>query len=258
MLVRLSRLAVRSLLNGYYDFAANAVSSAIDLLKLTIKDVFLKKHRVQCNICGWTGNFFYRDTGQGYDDPYTLCPSCLCIDRHRALLIILQMRTDFFSGGKKIVEVAPERTLEKLFLSHKLNYTSFDLERHAMEQGDITNMRYGAESVDFFLCSHVLEHIPDENRAMSEIQRVLAPNGCAIIQVPIDENLTETYEYPEPNPRQMHHVRQYGRDFAQRMACHGFEVTHLRISDCLSKEQIEHFGCSMEPIFFLRKQPARI
>jgi hypothetical protein len=43
MLVRLSRLAVRSLLNGYYDFAANAVSSASDLLKLTIKDVFTRK-----------------------------------------------------------------------------------------------------------------------------------------------------------------------------------------------------------------------
>jgi len=152
------------------------------------------------------------------------------------------------------VEVAPERNLEKLFLSHQqLDYTSFDIERHAMEQGDITHMHYADKSVDYFLCFHVLEHISGEDRALCEIRRVLKPNGCAIVQVPIDWDLPQSYEYLKSDPRDTYHVRQYGRDFMQRMTGHGFEVIQKKISDCLSDGDIDHFGCSSEPLFLLKK-----
>jgi hypothetical protein len=255
--VRLIRLAMRSLWNGDYDFSANAVWSTLDLLRLTVKDAFLGKNNVRCNICGWTGDSFYRHTGPGYDESATLCPGCLCQDRHRTLLFVLGRCTDFFAPGRRIVEVAPERSIEKLFLSYpQLHYTSFDIERHAMERGDITRMRYGANSVDYFLCFHVLGHVSRENEALCDIHRVLKPNGCAIIQEPVDWDLPRSYEYPGANPRDDYHVRRYGSDFIQRIARVGFEVIPKRISDCLSDEEINHFGCSREPVFFLKKVTA--
>ena len=76
-----------------------------------------------------------------------------------------------------------------------VDYTSFDLARHTMERGDITAMRYDTDSVDFFVCFHVLEHVADEAAALSEIHRVLRPGGTAVLQVPVDWDLAETYEY---------------------------------------------------------------
>jgi hypothetical protein len=251
---RLIRFALRSLWKGHYDFFVNAVRSNLDLLCLTVKDVLVRKSVVRCNICGWTGNSFYRHTGPGYDETATLCPGCLCQDRHRTLLFILERGTVFFALGKRIVEVAPERNLEKLFLSsQQLDYTSFDIERHAMEQGDITHMHYADNSVDYFLCLHVLEHVSREQDALYEIHRILKHDGYAIIQVPIDWDLQQTLEYPKADPRDTYHVRRYGRDFIQRIALPGFKVFQKRISDYLTEEDIYYFGCSREPLFFLKK-----
>lgn len=99
----------------------------------------------------------------------------------------------------------------------------------------------------------MLEHVSRENEALCDIHRVLRPNGCAIVQVPIDWNLSQSYEYPEADSRDTYHVRRYGRDFIQRMTHLGFKVIQKSISDCLSDEEIEHFGCSREPLFFLKK-----
>jgi SAM-dependent methyltransferase len=256
ILARLIRFALISLRNGHYDYFANAVRSVLDLLCLTAKDVFIRKYAVRCNICGWEGNSFYRHTGSGYDEIATLCPGCFCLDRHRTLLFILEKYTDLFAPGHKVVEVAPQRHLENLFLRRGVDYTSFDIKRGAMEQGDITHMHYMDNSVDYFICFHVLEHVPGEKEALREIYRVLKPNGCAVIQVPVDWNLLQSYEYPEADPRDTYHVRRYGRDLIQRIAYPNFEVISKKISDFLSDEDINRFGYSREPVFFLRKAPA--
>jgi SAM-dependent methyltransferase len=254
ILARLVRFALRSLWRRDFDYFANAVCSIFDLFYIMLKDLFFRKNIVQCSICGWTGSSFYRHTGSGYDGAATLCPGCLCQDRHRTLLFILQRDTDFFVPGKRIVEVAPERNLEKLYLSSKqLNYTSFDIERHAMEQGDITRMRYEDNSVDYFLCLHVLEHVSKEQDALQEIRRILKPDGYAIIQVPVDWDLEHGFEYLKADPRDTYHVRRYGRDFLQKLLLPGFQVVKKIISDCLTDEEIRHYGCSMEPLFFFKK-----
>jgi predicted SAM-dependent methyltransferase len=108
-------------------------------------------------------------------------------------------------------------------------------------------------SVDYFLCFHVLEHVPGEKDALREIHRILKPNGCAIIQVPVDWNLLQSYEYQKADPRDTYHVRRYGRDFIQRIAYPNFEVISKKISDFLSDEDINRFGYSREPVFFLKK-----
>lgn len=254
ILVRLFRFALMSMRRRYYDFLIKSFQSFICLIIFSIKDVFFNKKIIECNICGWAGNRFYRHTGSGYDEFDSLCPGCLCQDRHRSLLFILQNRTDFFGSNKKIIEVAPERKLEQLFsCCEELDYVSFDINRHAMEKGDITSMRYGDETVDIFLCLHVLEHIPDEQKALSEIYRVIKRGGFAILQVPIDWDKDSSVEYSQPNPKETYHVRRYGKDFPEKLKRFRFDVSRIKIDDYLSDSDITKFGCSKEPFFLLKK-----
>ena len=122
-----------------------------------------------------------------------------------------------------------------------------------MEKADITRMHYQDNIADYFLCFHVLEHIKEEAQALREIRRILKPGGKAILQVPVDWDVEKTYEYSSPDPRDVGHVRRYGRDFAQRISLFGFEVTETSVSECLTDSEIERFGLSREPVFIATK-----
>src|SRR5262249_9038368 len=83
------------------------------------------------------------------------------------------------------------------------------------------------------LCSHVLEHIPDDKKAMREIRRVLKPVGFGIILVPLVLGIDETHEDSSIETEALRwkyfgmgdHVRQYGkRDFVSRLEVAGLNV----------------------------------
>ena len=97
---------------------------------------------------------------------------------------------------------------------------------------DITAIDHSDESFDLIICSHVLEHIPDDRLAIRELFRVLKRDGTAILQVPISASLPSTIEDPWlSNPRererrfgQHDHVRIYGADYTTRLEEGGFLV----------------------------------
>ena len=214
----------------------------------------LRQKRVECNVCGWQGRAFYPNTGPGYDERRTLCPACRCLDRHRALAAVLLRGTDLLAAGRRVIECAPMRAMQELYRSIPgLDYVSFDLERFAMEQGDITAMRYADASADAFVAYHVLEHIPDERAAMTEIRRVLKPGGTLVCQVPLDPTVERSYEYPRPDPRETMHVRRYGRDFGERIGGYGFEVTTKSASDVCDPAETARLGLSPNPVYLARK-----
>lgn len=249
----LVRFAWTSAWNGHWDFVGSALHSLGALVIRTGADAFLREKFVECNLCGWSGRLFYPNTGPGYNEPRSMCPGCLASDRYRSLFELLRLQTSAFEPGSRVVEVAPLRSLEKIFLSQpQLDYTSFDIERHAMERGDVTSMRYGDDSVDWFICYHVLEHIPDEKAALSEIHRVLRPGGSALFQVPIDWAAPATREYPAPDPRDVGHVRRHGRDFGKRIADRGFEVVQVELGELLGAALVAKGGLSSEPIFMAK------
>jgi SAM-dependent methyltransferase len=250
MAVGLVRFAAWSARNGYWDFTSNAIHSFADLIGRSAADLLTPRAVVTCNLCGWTGRTFYRNTGAGYDELNSVCPGCLASDRYRSLYAILRDRTTAFAPGNRVVEVAPLRSLETIFLnSAGVDYTSFDIERRAMEQGDITAMRYADSSVDWFICFHVLEHIPNEGAALAEIHRVLRAGGSALFQVPVDWHAESTRDYPAPDPRDVGHVRRHGRDFGERLARHGFAVDQVEPAHAFSDEVVAQAGLSTEPIF---------
>jgi SAM-dependent methyltransferase len=93
---------------------------------------------------------------------------------------------------------------------------------------------------DFIICSHVLEHVPDPDKAMREILRVMAPEGKAIIMVPLFWDVDTTVEdssHTTDKLRLQHygqedHVRLFSRkDFLNRLDLAGFSVEQLRSSD---------------------------
>ncbi len=211
---------------------------------------------VECNVCGWRGGHFYPNVGSGYFELHATCPRCHCIHRYRSLAALLDVATNFLSPDKKVIEVAPVRGFQAYCLWRKngRNYVSFDLERFGMEKGDLTAMRYGAETCDYFLCFHVLEHVPDDRAAISEIFRVLKPGGQAVLQVPIDHTLRDTVEYGRPKPLETGHVRRYSQTgFSDKLAAQKFDVCTANVGDYFSEEQIIRYGFNREAIFVATK-----
>ena len=255
MMYRMLRHIGRSTFSGDLDFAREGLASAVRIPLLTLLELAGPNSR-ECNICGWRGRSFYPNTGPGYHEPRTACPGCSGQDRHRSLHALLTATTSLFAAqpdnsAARVVEVAPMRGFESLLKSQAgVDYTSFDLARHAMERGDITAMRFPDSSVDYFICFHVLEHICDEHVALAEIRRVLKPGGTAVMQVPVDWGAASTREYPVPDPRDVGHVRRYGADFPERIAAAGFDVVGRSVLDVFDLATVSRFGMSPEPIFF--------
>lgn len=198
--------------------------------------------------------------------PEAMCPICNMLERHRAICLLLKRKTSLWSGKQqKMMHVAPEPELTKLFKKIKgLDYLSVDLcNPNAMEKVDITDIPHDDSTFDIIYCSHVLEHVPDDRKAMGEFFRVLKPDGWALIAVPI-KNTPETFEdlsVTDPKEReklfgQHDHVRQYGLDIAERLASVGFKVESLLPQNYMSDDEIQkcRLGAVVQkPVFYCQK-----
>ncbi|MCF8369026.1 MAG: methyltransferase domain-containing protein [Bacteroidales bacterium] len=163
-----------------------------------------------------------------------LCPICNSSDRVRLLYLFIKDKTNLFSENVKLLHVAPEAPLEYLFRREAgIDYLTADLmDKDVMVKMDLTKIQYPEGTFDAIICNHVLEHIPDDAKAMAEIFRVLKPGGWAILQVPISLILDQTFEDPKitkPSDRkkffgQSDHVRVYGQDYTTRLKKAGFDV----------------------------------
>src|SRR5438105_402829 len=125
-----------------------------------------------------------------------MCPQCDSLDRHRLVWLYLHSCTNIFWDRLKVLHFAPEAIIQKkLRASPNLEYTSADLDSPlAMVSLDITDIPYAESTFEVVLCSHVLEHIPDDRKAMSELYRILKPGGWALLQVPFDAERSGTFE----------------------------------------------------------------
>ena len=163
-----------------------------------------------------------------------ICPRCHCWDRERLVFLYLARKTDILEAPMRVLHIAPERRLQQILAARpRITYVSADLNSPLVAiRLDITNMPFRSMWFDVIICNHVLEHVPDDRRAMSELLRVLAPGGWAILQVPISQTLKQTEETPslpsaeerEQRFGQHDHVRLYARDYRDRLQSTGFSV----------------------------------
>ena len=203
---------------------------------------------VECPCCAHTWSAMSPHRGR----PAARCPNCGALERHRLFWLFLQRESDILSRPGSILHIAPEEALSSaLRRCPDVEYLSGDLTSgRAMEVMDITALPCDDARFDVVICNHVLEHVPDDGRAMAEMRRVLKPDGYALMQHPIDTALPTTYENWEattPDARmrefdQEDHVRIYGMDFGDRLASVGFQVSCRRYIDELSDNERERYA----------------
>lgn len=186
--------------------------------------------------------------GYGNQRENVLSPSTLSLERHRLLWLYLQNETDFFTAKAKVLHFAPEQAFYKRFRNMKhLDYTTTDLNSPLADiKADICNLPFESDTYDIIFCNHVLEHIPDDTKAMQELFRVLKSGGMAVLQIPQDLNREHTYEDNSITDRkerakifgQYDHVRVYGRDYFEKLRSIGFTVKEVDYTNTLSKEEV--------------------
>jgi predicted SAM-dependent methyltransferase len=216
-----------------------------------------------CPVCGKSSRRFRSAGLVPREDAQ--CVHCGALERHRLLWLYVSSRTNLFDGKpKKMLHVAPELCFESI-LRQRLgdNYITADLfSPRAMVKMDVTNIDYPDQSFDVIYCSHVLEHVQDDRKAIREFYRTLKSNGWAILLVPITAE--ETFEDPSiigPEERlrvfgQEDHVRRYGPDYVDRLRDAGFSVEVTRANDLVQNGQILRMGLTSASgeIYYCTKQ----
>ena len=169
-----------------------------------------------------------------------MCPNCLSNARERLVIAMLQHHINI--ENKKILHLSPEKNTYQ-YLITKSQVVTADLvpgfykniDKH-IKQEDLTALSFADQSFDLVIANHVLEHISDDLKAMSEIYRVLKKGGIAILQVPYSETISATIEEPliANTERQSElfgqkdHVRIYQlNDYISRLGQSGFIVSKI-------------------------------
>lgn len=212
------------------------------------------------------GKGFHKFLPYGYEKPRenVLSPSTLSLERHRLLWLFLQQRTNFFKDKLKVLHFAPEQAFYKRFRKQSnLEYVTTDLNSPLADvKADICNLPFENDSFDVILCNHVLEHIPDDKKAMEELYRVMKKGGWGVFQIPQDLNRETTFEDDSITDKkerakifgQYDHVRIYGLDYFDKLRKVGFNVEAIDMTSRLTKDDIERYRLAKgELIPFVRK-----
>jgi SAM-dependent methyltransferase len=224
---------------------------------------FLKGNKVECPVCGSTFSKFLPYGVNSRSN--VLCPACLSLERHRLIWLYLEQQSDFLARPRRLMHVAPEQCFYNRFKEYThLDYITADLESPIADYHfDLHEIPFEADSFDMILCNHVLEHVDDDRKVMSEFLRILRRGGFAILQVPLEPDRAVTYEDPaitSPGQREKHfgqkdHVRVYGRDYAGRLSACGFSVEERPVAGHFTPELIERYRLAPDETLFIATKP---
>ena len=193
-----------------------------------------------------------------------LAPDSMSLERHRLMWLFMKEKTNFFTDNLKFLHIAPEYCFIKLFKKMKnLDYITGDLiSPWADIKMDVHKIPFKENTFDVVICNHVLEHVEDSHKVMTEFFRVMKPGGWGIFQVPINTNSTETQEdknITDPKEReklygQDDHLRLFGLDYGKKLAAAGFKVTESNFINELSPDLVERYALPKgEIIYFCEK-----
>lgn len=195
------------------------------------------------------------------------CPHCGASDRERFYTLYLQK---FFLKEQKIenikmIHFAPEISLRNLLKKYSFKeYRTADLMMDGVDdKADLTDLHFYKDNYfDFFICSHMLEHIPDDIKAMQELYRILKTGGKGILVVPILQGLDETYEDSSiviEEERLLHfwqedHVRMYNKQgYIERLKNVGFSIEEFNINN-FSEKLFKEVAITNSSILYIVKK----
>ena len=207
----------------------------------------------RCPVCGWPARRFR--PFRHHPNPEAACALCRSLERHRFFWAYARSRTDLFDGRpKRMLHVAPEECLAgRLQERIGRGYLSADtMDGRAMVRMDVTAIDHPDETFDVIYCSHVLEHVADDRKAMRELHRVLERTGWAVLLVPVlVERTIEDPSVVDPAARlrlygQEDHVRLYGRDYVDRLKEAGFDVEQIDVPDVFTEREAQRMGIAKD------------
>jgi predicted SAM-dependent methyltransferase len=237
--------------------------------------------RHECYICKQRFNHFYPYKGGeasrppfvreleviGSDIDHFSCPFCRSHDRERHLFMFFD-RLGLWDAlrSSTVLHVAPERKLAQaigrleptIFVQADLQPTSKEVRRV-----DIVSIEFPDDHFDFIICNHVLEHVVEDEKAMSELFRVLKRGGHAVLQTPFTKVLSRSFEDSSIATDELRkryygeasHVRVYGRDLFTKLERVGFCLKLKRHGDYFSQEESVRFGVNpREDLILVSKQ----
>lgn len=218
---------------------------------------------VECPICGARYRKFM-PYGYVHSRENALCPRCLSLERHRLMWLYLCNETDLFEREISLLHVAPERCfIKRLEAVKSIDYITADLESPlARLKMDIQDIPLDNESVDVIFCNHILEHVENDRKALSEMFRVMRPGGWGILLSPVNYSRETTYEnaqITDPQEREKHfgqkdHVRDYGRDYPARLTEAGFDVSEIDYVKYFDAEDVAKLALRSEIIYLVKKR----
>ncbi|CAI8375952.1 MAG: Ubiquinone biosynthesis O-methyltransferase [Owenweeksia sp. TMED14] len=193
-----------------------------------------------------------------------MSPGTNSLERHRLLYLYLQRFTDFFTAPHHLLHIAPEQCFHYRFKKlPNLKVTSGDIESPLADMHfDLHSIPLNDNSFDIIFCNHVLEHVKDDLKCLSELHRVMKPGGWGIFQVPFVDGIKKTDEDPsieDPAERerrflQYDHVRLYGEDYPERLESIGFRVETIILGRSLSTEEVIRYSLPKnEPLYICHK-----
>jgi SAM-dependent methyltransferase len=182
--------------------------------------------RAQCPVCRWWGDFF---DGREHVE-LSLCPGCGANGRDRFLHWCLRQRVDLHAS-LRVIECSPRlgaayRAAMATWFFYRTS--DFDLRAHAGSlQLDLQAIELPDASLDVVLCAHVLEHVPDTDKALAELRRVMAPGGHLLLQVPVLQARTAPPTTPEFHGDDTPVFWRFGVDLTARLRSAGFRADLL-------------------------------
>ncbi len=222
----------------------------------------------QCPVCGCCRRKFLP---YGYVTPRenALCPRCLSLERHRLLWLWLVRESDLGRGAMalpRMLHIAPEvalmRKFRKMYSSQPERYVTADLESPLADMHfDVQHIPLEDGSFDAVICNHILEHVEDDVRALSELHRILRRGGWGVVLSPVEREREHTFEddtITDKDERtrifgQYDHRRIYGRDYAQRLERAGFEVYVIPYIEAFTEAERALYALTDEDLYVVRK-----
>jgi len=227
------------------------------------------KKKYYCPICGRKRIFlpfgiFLRQNAS--------CAACGALERHRFAYHVYQNEFLSTQSPVKILHIAPEKSLSRAIMNNtNIQYYPIDLNPKGYnfvncQKEDVTNLSFEDNYFDFILCNHVMEHIVDEKKFLSETMRVLKNGAKFILTIPIYHELKESFENPDIKTEkdrlkfygQEDHVRKYGMDIIKKLET-TYNARHLLPAEILSPSEIESeyvestYGSFLNDIFLITK-----
>lgn len=182
-----------------------------------------------CPLCNYEGQFVpttNRDMGKRL---HSSCPKCGSKERHRLMFHALTTHLKaHINVDAHILHFSAEPHITNLLREKVGRYVTAKFRGKADQTLDIRNIALPDNSFDMVIATHVLEHIDNDMAAMSEIRRILRPNGIALLAVPVYASQTIEYNQPMESGG---HVRAPGLDYFDRMRSVFDEVTVIESRD---------------------------